>query len=409
MTVRLYGSTVGKVGSAPPGPGGGDYPAWRFGKPPNVWFKIPATASMVGATNVISNTIDDWNGLAANSAGKLYSILAGGHSLQGWRTAAVQIDLTVDAPAWATLYSGVTIDPAGYYRTASPAPNSSPAIVDSAYYLSNGQNGAGNPVSRHTYVSTFYLSASQSPDGIPRVFALTDSVGYGFGLPDPHFEVGPQVDSFRLDNNTYSPAGTYTSHPAQTRYADWAQDSRTGYVYSVGDGGDGALDSWYYKWVAGSWVKVSITPRYPDAGRILNGAQQGSLVDASRNRLVLMHDGRPYDTSRGARMYCVDLTSQVTTIIWITGDLPASWGNDQSVIHDTGNDRYIFFNARTPYTDVYSIVPSGANAGVSTLTATIASCPINSAIVRRCAYFAALGGIAYVPRYDDNVWFLPTV
>lgn len=395
--VRMFGTTVGKTGSAPPDPPPNSYPLWRYGKPVNAWFKIPATANMAGATNAVSDTIDLWNGLASSPDGRFYSVLASGDGK--WRNAVHKIDLNVDAPAWTTLDSGAT-DPAGVYRHASPPSNGSPAVIDQPYYED------GKPCGRHTYSTTFFLPTSQSPDGHERIFVLTSQATYGINAASPTFDHGPQVDSFKLEStNAWDAAGTWTSHPNQSLYADFAQDPRTGYIFTVGSGGD-QFDSWYYKWVAGSWVKISITPRYPDTGRILEGTQQGSLIDASRNRLVLMHDGRPYDTSRGARMYWVNLSNATTTIKFITGDLPAVWGNDQSVVHDTTADKYYFFLQRNPFTDVYSIDPV---TGVSTKTHTIASSPIFEGIVRRIAYFSNLGGIAYLPRYDDNIWFLPTV
>lgn len=405
-TVRMLGTTVGKTGSAPPAPGPGDYPAWRFGKTVNEWFRIPGTANMAGTTTAVAASIDLWNGLAASPDGKLYSALAGGDGY--YNNGVHYIDLNVTAPAWATLDAGAT-DPQGVYRVASPAPNGSKAVVDSAYYLD------GKPCGRHTYATTFYVPASQGD--VNSVFALTVNAAYGINHLSTDFAAGPQVDRFKLTNNTWDAGGTWTSRPGWTNasdlYPDYGQDPRTGYVYTVGSGG-GDPNSTYYKWAFGTWTKFSTTPRYPDPNAIRSGNQLPSLVDGSRNRYVLMHDGRPYDTSRGARLYCIDLSTQVSSIIWITGDLPATWPNDQAIVHDTGNDYYYAFIQRTGATDVYRICPAdgrhaGESAGVSVKTHSIESSPVFEGIQRRCAYFSNLGGIAYVPRFSDNVWFLPTV
>jgi hypothetical protein len=68
-------------------------------------------------------------------------------------------------------------------------------------------------------------------------------------------------------------------------------------------------------------------------------------------------------------------------------------------VYDPDGDRYLYFMAGK----VYAINPdTGASVMLWTLPGPLASTE------NRAAYFPKLGGVAYLPRYDSNILFLPT-
>lgn len=368
------------------------YPTWRQGKVKDTWYQIASTAGMAGATNVNSASIDAWNGLAP--AGTVwYSILASGDG--EWRNGAHKIDLSANVPAWATLYSGVTLDPLGKYSVASPAPNGSPVVYDSPYYLTNGAVGQGTPVGRHTYWQTWYDSSRS------RVFAMACNSAYGINTPGTTFDHGPEVDAFRLDTNVYDPVAMWPSQLLYERLMAYAQNPDTGDVFAVGGAGK------YVKWTrsAGTWQvrtpNLTLSSWLGDSSQGANGMP--SLVDVRRNRLVgLLGGGVAQPVSN--TLECINLANDQVTYISVT-PLATTIVSGAGFVHDTDNDRYLYARQTGSTTQIYSINP---DTGASALLNTVSDVPVFTGIFNRLWFFPTLGCVAYCSRYASNIWFMPT-
>jgi hypothetical protein len=98
------------------------------------------------------------------------------------------------------------------------------------------------------------------------------------------------------------------------------------------------------------------------------------------------------------RLQTIDLASSDVSDVPITGDL-TTITTGRALVHDVDGDRYLYFLRDS----VYAIDP---NTGASTLISHVPA-PVVS-VENRAAYFAKLGGIAYLPRFSSNIWFMPT-
>jgi hypothetical protein len=347
----------------------GSFPAWRQGKPVGQFFGIPATANMSGVTT-LSATIDVWNGLAAGPT-TWWSAASSGHGV--WQNAAFKIDLAADNPRWLMLNPG---------SPQSAVTNTSP------YYLD------GLPVSRHTYYTTQFISAAHARDNVDRVMLFTSFGTYGINGGPGTFGGGPQVDGFRVGDNKYDSAGTWTDAPHYVQIPAVAKHPTTDDVYVTGG---------YYcdKWTAATGTWQTIVLPQSTTPRLLAWDQLPSLVDASRNRLVGLSDGRPY-YGPTIRLQFVDLATHAVSELPITGAI-TDVAAGSMLVHDEDGDRYLLFRADTATVRVYAINPI---SGVSTLLSSVAAPLYN--IFGRVAYFKALGGVAYLPQYSSNILFMPT-
>jgi hypothetical protein len=285
----------------------------------------------------------------------------------------------------------MVLDPGSVYADADPM---------RPYYRD------GRPVSVHTGYSNQCVSGAHARDGIPRVMRFTDQFAWqnSSGVPGT-YQGGPKVNGFRLDRNVWDPESTWQDSPIfGTIYLAVAKDPRTEDVYL-------AADYDMRKWVAatGSYEQLPLNPRAgtsPGANpsALLNWASYPSLVDATRNRLVALHDGEPYYDVGTIRLQIVDLGTGNVSTLRLSGAYPKTIpGVSQiqgcGITHDLDNDRYLVVQG----TNVYAIDPT---SGASSLIATTPAQP--NGAYNRFEYFPALGGVAYLPSFGSNVYFMPT-
>jgi hypothetical protein len=117
------------------------------------------------------------------------------------------------------------------------------------------------------------------------------------------------------------------------------------------------------------------------------------LIDAKRNRWVHLKDGSPL------RLQHIDLATNDGVNRDLTGALTTMGGGYYQMVHDTDNDRYLVLGGGV----LYSIDPETASSTLVTVV------PMErNGVNGRFAYFPALGGAAYLPRYSSDVLFMPT-
>jgi hypothetical protein len=371
----------------------GPLPAWRQNKAVGQFFEIPNTANM---TNVISYApvsnnhtgpdyvIDVWNGLGVGPS-SWWSVAAGGHG--SWENGVYSLELNTDVPKW------IMRDPGSNFSD----------VTYNSHYLD------GRPCSRHTYFTTFYVPASQDRGGQERVMLLGLNAGYATGIPGG-YAGGPNVDSFNATAGRYEAAGTFQNIPfyGNPAFYAYAQDPRTSDVYVLNDAG--GLTSPIQKWTAktGTWSLIQTALAYPDPNRLTSWSQRASLVDINRNRLVGFVNTIAQSVPAPVHLQFLDLGQAIPTpgTIAILGPLAlVPFLDDQQLLHDRDNDRYLYFLQGSGITMVYTINP---DTGASAVLATIPVAPVHGGIYTRAAYFEKLGGVGYLPRYSSNIWFLPT-
>jgi hypothetical protein len=335
-------------------------PAWRAGKTVGTWFEIANTTGMLGIVHPAEwNPIDGWNGLGAGGT-QWVCAACGGHG--DWQNQVHVVDLNVDQPRW------TTVDPG--------SPQS--AVTVGAYYAD------GKPTSRHTYQSTQVVGNRAFLFGVYATFAT--------GFTDPGaFMGGPNVDAFDLTARKWDAAGTWATPPFYVWIAAVCRDPRDDSVYYAGD-------YTIARWNAGKWsAPLQGRPGLRETG--MDAWQSmGCAVDTKRGRVLSIVDGQPYYEAGVVRLQYVDTKTNALGRINITGDLKAiTTGN--ATVYDPDGDRYLYFMAGK----VYAINPdTGASVMLWTLPGPLASTE------NRAAYFPKLGGVAYLPRYDSNILFLPT-
>jgi hypothetical protein len=335
-------------------------PAWRAGKTVGTWFEI---ANTIGTNGTIppewAGSINGWNGFGANDSA-LWFAAAGGHG--EWQNPVIGVELNVDVPKW---------------TLAKPSSPQS-AVTVGAYYTD------GTPTSRHTYQSTQVVG--------DRVYLFGAYATFATGFTDAGaFMGGPNVDAFNLTTQQWDKAGTWTGPPFYVWIAAVCRDPRDNAVYYAGD-------YTIARWTAGKWSEpLQGRPGWRETG--MDAWQSmGCAVDTKRGRVLSIVDGQPYYEAGVVRLQYVDTKTNALGRINVTGDLKAiTTGN--ATVYDPDGDRYLYFMAGK----VYAINPeTGASVMLWTLTPPIASTE------NRAAYLPKLGGVAYLPRYDSNVLFLPT-
>jgi PKD repeat protein len=350
-------------------------PAWRQGKSVGEFFQIGNTAKMGGITSGAtwsSGPVDLWNGLGAGPT-SWWSAAAGGDGDPV--NAVISIDLASDSPKW-TL-------------NGAPSP-------PSAYSLTSPYYTDGLPVARHTYFSTQFITAAHDRTGVDRVMLFSDFAAYGI-FKTGQFGGGPQVDGFRVRDAQWDPAGTWQNVPfIGPTPMSFAKDPTNENVYMAGG-------YRFAKWTAATGLWSEFSP--VGTPHVLAWDDLPSVVDASRHRLVVIHDGRPYYNVGLIRLQVIDLVANNYVDIPVTGAITALNGYGGAMVHDTDNDRYLlFWNHGDATTDVFAINP---DTGSSSLVANVAQ-KMQNTMYARAAYFSLLGGVAYLPSFASNILFMPT-
>jgi PKD repeat protein len=373
----------------------GKLPAWRLNRAVGTFFEIPATANLNGAASIFDEPaylIDVWNGLGAGPT-SFWSAAASGHSIP--YNATLKLELATDVPKWELVNPG----------------SKKQDYTKFAYYAD------GLPTSRHTYYTTQFITSAHDRNHLDRVMLFSafatyandaymqgDSTAYGGG---------PDVNGFRVADAQWDAGGTWSKMPLDPGAA-WqiipavAKHPFTEDVYVAGN-------YQFARWNAkdGTWQLLLTYPINPaalnhtDNSRGILWNDRGSLIDAKRNRFVLLSDGAEWDASF-MRLEYLDLATNVNKFIPVSGAItPANFGKESGFVHDADNDRYLVFMNRgqgVPI-NVYAINP---DTGESTLIKEGLTPAPEWGIYNRVAYFPALGGVAYLPRFSSNVLFFPT-
>jgi hypothetical protein len=325
-------------------------PIWRQNLAIGQFSAIPNTANMGGTTSNRA-TINAWNGLGAGPT-QWWSLANGGHG-DSSENKVIVIDLADDTPSWRVINPG-------------SAPAEVPPQINLLYYYD------GLPASSHSYYTSQYIGARN------RLMRFSTGVVWGNGNGS-----GPIVDGFRLTDNKWDPAGTWPNVPIAlpSVVTAIAKDSVTEDVYVANSGS-------FAKWTQASDTWSTFRP----PGREVQWQFHGSVIDNLRNRWVFAGGPRS--------LGMIDLTTHAYSSLDLTGiDTDAPFGDYDAIVHDLDNDRYLLQTD----TRVYAIDP---NSGATSRIATVVAAPTGP--LSRFAYFAKLGGVAYLPSFESNILFMPT-
>ncbi|MEP7062485.1 MAG: hypothetical protein ABI881_08800 [Betaproteobacteria bacterium] len=325
-------------------------PEWRMPMTVGQFSEIPNTANLNGTTTNHS-TIDAWNGLGAGQT-QWWSLANGGHE-DSSENKVIAIDLADNVPTWKVVNPG-------------SAPQDVPPKINLLYYFD------GLPASSHSYYTTQYIGARD------RVMRFSTGVVWGNGNGG-----GPVVDGFRLQDKRWDPQGTWPSVPIalSTVVTTIAKDPETEDVYVANNGS-------FAKWTQVTNTWATFLPIGPE----VQWQFHGSVIDVLRKRWVFAGGLRSLDM--------IDLVTHAHFKLALTGiDDAPPFGDYDAIVHDLDNDRYLLQTGSR----VYGIDP---NNGAATIVATVpvaATGPLS-----RFAYFATLGGVAYLPDFSSNILFMPT-
>lgn len=318
---------------------------------------------MSGTTDK-SVTIDAWNGLAAGPHA-WWAAANGGHG-DSAENKVYAIDLSADRPAWTVMNAG---------SSATGAP-------DAHYYPD------GLPASRHSYYTAQFIAKRN------RVMLFTSAALWGSGNGS-----GLEVDGFDPAGAQWDPPGTWASAPFGWNALAVAKHPLSEDVY-IARWGNGPQK--YAKWSQATNVWSSILPRYPAGSRPGAWEFHPSTIDATRNRWVSLNAG---PANSGVHLQTINLANNTFSTLAVAGALKAIGGYDQ-VVHDADSDRYVAAVGNGDGSaGIYAIDP---NSAYSTLLATVQGPLGSTGINGRFAYFKELGGIAYLPRFESDILFMPT-
>jgi RNA polymerase sigma-70 factor (ECF subfamily) len=335
-------------------------PAWRRAmtekdKP----YEIANTAKMNGVAKAGWNAINIWNGLSASDTA-FYSLAGGGHSGNLlWVNQVMKFDMAVDAPKWVLLHPGT---------------QNEPACNNASYYPD------GLPSARHQYYSPQFIKARNRAVLVGGTAVYGDGNGQSKGLD----AFDPVKNAWDLHNLADLPwnaiALAVCKHPV-------TEDI---YIEATGK---------CYKWDQKTTTWSQLMP----AGGVDPWSWQfhATLIDVNsgRNRWMCfgVRDNIP------TTVFSFDLATMVLSYHKVTGDIETKVGNFGSytqVVHDQDNDRYLTVLG----TGLFSIDPTTWD---SKFLCTVPQA--TNGVQSRLAYFQQFHGCAYVPKYEENVYFIPTV
>jgi hypothetical protein len=285
------------------------------------------------------------------------------------------LPLGVDSPTWVEVLA--SSDAAGV-----DSPN------DAAYYPD------GRPASSHTYYSQQFIET--------RNRAIRFGVGSSATVGNPK----PNVDGFDctvgIGVNGWDAAGTYPSlvTPDGT---DWAicKNPTTEDVYFFN--ANYTVDKWTQ--TSNTWATVNVgSPPNTATGA-------ASAYDTTRDRILLVRG-----SASPAGSYCVtyDIATGNFTARTLTGAAAATVmaaNIGAGMVYVPSLDSY-YVRLRAAGGAVYAIDASTfavtslstTGGGSIPVTADISGTPEN--VFTKFLYYPALGGVAYIPTYAANCWFL---
>lgn len=390
----------------------GEFPVWRqamtqsdhfypISGTANMAGNIPSSGPAVYPTTAGKNQydIDTFSGFAAD-AHSWWGVAMGGHNGQ-WSNKVFRIDFSQDQPTFAldnigtqeTNYNSVT---GGNFVPPADTMDS-PTLIN--YYNAAPFNGTwtndGLPCSRHTYFANHYIAARH------RVFMFY--MGSSFGGSSHRSN---HVDAYDVNAKLYDPKGTWQDHGlyqgagANRITIACAKHPITEDVY-------GSNNGVWQKWTQ---TTAAWSPITPTSLSYSVWSSQGSMIDGGRNVWISFVSGA---------MQSINLSTMVCTTTMLTGTGAATFQaevapdnyNFAVPIHDLDNDRYLVFTGLMDASEnviwpgrVFAVDPG---TGSCTIVVNSSTPPFNG-YMTRVAYFAELGGVAYLPRYSSDIQFLPT-
>lgn len=343
-------------------------PAWRSALAAWQWTELTTAdisevgpafnpgAGLVGAARV--GRVDAWNGMAAYGASVVMAGV-GGHTDWGGNE-GYRCNLGAASPVWEML------------NTPTPEAQMS---IDVTHY------GDGRPTSSHTYYG-LWASVSRT-----RLFRFGLGSAYGSG----NFQ-RQNVDAFSLVSNDWDAASTWPEVPESLVYGKaQCQDPTTGNVYVVGN-----TRLWRFNMSAGTWTQLALIPNNGTAAYY-----RASIFDTSRNQIVVLGDA--YATPAGIMIYSVAGDSWSTATLTGTYASTVAAESGGQAHYSATDDRIYYFGGSGA--QVIEVSPSTWATSLRSTTGGTPPNPIHG-VFQKAVHVPALGGYAYQPRGDSNLWFL---
>jgi hypothetical protein len=308
------------------------------------------------------NKVDAWTSFVIDPrTSKVYSVANGGHSDYGGNEVDM-LDLNRNDPQWFELLART---PAASY------------IACSEYYAD------GRPTSRHTYYGVTFNEFDN------RIMLLGGSWSCGNGTPFLQ-----TIDSYNINSNSYSPAGTHPRLPSpfgDTFAVSYTYDPFTGDIYAVQTG------------QTGRWNRSSntFTANLNPGGDFYNGGYTETAFDTKRGRIYTVGG------ESGGDHHYYTLATNTWTSFTLTG--PNAGNVDVTVqgamIYDEAIDRF-FIRLGGAGATVYQLHPTTFEVTIFPTTGGTSIPATANGPYKKFLYAPNLGGVVYVPTYGGNAWFL---
>jgi hypothetical protein len=361
-------------------------PTWRQGQEVNAWRELSGSSLSLLSTlspagsDAPQGKIDAWNGLAADTrTSDLISTGNGGHD-NYWGNEVDRIRLTDNAPAWTRI------------TTSSLSASVTDTDLVSQDYYSDGK-----PASHHTYHGQICIESLDKvlrfPGGSKSKIGYPSQAITGWGITagawDGVATWGSQTSPVTAQGDSQS----YAKHPTTENVYGWF--------------GNSGLYRWN-KGTPGTWTLLVSGGSIPT-----KVYQSAAACDPSRGtagQVFFIGAGDPV----GSVCHKYDIGTNTFSAITLTGtDIKSNRG--MGLVYVAATDKFYACVGSSGGSSVYVITPtSGTSWACSLLSTTggsglpsVTSIPQNAGNpYTKFQYFPALGGVAYLPRWSANVWFL---
>lgn len=243
----------------------------------------------------------------------------------------------------------------------------------------------GRPCAAHSYWGWQFIESRNRAMRFGSFSTAGDSGGTLF----------PNIVSLDYTEADYEADGTYTDMPFTPTELEpsTCKDPTTENVYVWSRG---QMARWNQ--AAATWTTIFSSGPFAKSGPI--------AVDSNRNRLFYVEGIQPRGGSSPPTT--MDLTTNTFTDRTLTGDLAGDIvDNGWGMVYDPSTDRFYLRDGRDTGGTVYRINPE--TFAVDTLTTSGGDDIPATASVNcwnRFLYVPQYKGIIYVPKYDEDFWFL---
>lgn len=350
------------------------WPAWRVGMAANEWKELPNTklssvqfSPAPPGNTVWTGKINAENGLAIRNADSTLIRFGGGH-LDYAGNEVDALTLAVDEPAW--------------QQVCTPTPNAE--IKSDASWWGTAPNEKPNPP--HTYCQSQFIDADDTLYQFRRSFVYANAGSFS------------ELVAFDWTTKRWLPPGTYGSVPGGTMPNVCQNGLGTG-VYML----NRSLTDTLYHWTYDTKVFTAV-------GKTNHVNGMGAIVyDSNRHRIFRFgYTSLPVVSPR-----TVDLATGANLNRTLSGDplIVDALMNGRplrerpGIAFDAALDAYLIHSETAG--NIYTI--DAETFEVGTLATTGGAGIPNAAqkgVCFRFIYAKNLGGYAYLPNYDSNVWFL---